>query len=105
MSESNKEIKEVSVRLLTGILSNPNYNFNDIKTAVKNAVEHAKALILKVSESVENVASNVAKVADKIGDAARGHDDDLPAGSPGGPPAKVEKTKTPSKPADPLAGI
>lgn len=77
MAEDNKtKIETVAVSLLTGVLSNPNYNFDNIKKAVTTAVEHARALVLKVAETVEADALAVAKVADKVGDIARGSDDD-----------------------------
>lgn len=90
MIDKAKEVKESAEKLLTGILSNPNYNFDNAKKAADIAVSHAQALIIKLAESVEKTAEKVATVADKIGDKARGKDD-------------VKAVA--SKPKDPLAGI
>lgn len=75
MTDKVKEVKETAEKLLSGILSNPNYNFENAKKAADIAVTHAQALIVKLAEGVEKTATKVADVADKVGDKARGEDD------------------------------
>lgn len=94
-----KEIKETAEKLLSGILSNPNYNFENAKKAADIAVTHAQALVVKLAESVEKTGEKIAAVADKIGDKARGKDD-----VPKTPVAPVAP-KVEDKPKDPLSGI
>lgn len=95
IAEKAREVKESAEKLLTGILSNPNYNFDNAKKAADIAVSHAQALIIKLAESVEKTAEKVATVADKIGDKARGKDDK----------SKVPTAPVVEKPKDPLSDI
>lgn len=92
------EIKETAVRLMSGILSNPNYNFENAKKAADIAVSHAQELVVKIAESVESGAEKVAAIADKVGDKARGADDKPKTIDP------LTKAKV-EQPKDPLAGI
>ena len=82
-----QDIKDTATKLITGILSNPNYNFTDAKKAADIAVTHAKALLVKLEEDakaavhagaivvekaaaqVETAAANVKKTAVGVKDA------------------------------------
>lgn len=98
-SQNIDKIEEVAIRLLSGVLSNPNYNFDNVKKAVSHAIDHAKELVLRVAESVEAEAKKVAIVADKIGDKVRGNDDDVKA------PETAKPVQQPEAPKDPLSGL
>lgn len=96
LTENSKKIEEVAIRLLSGVLSNPNYNFDNVKKAVAHAIDHARELVVRVAEAIESEAKKVAVVADKIGDKARGSDDDKP---------KAPVAPVVDKPKDPLSDI
>lgn len=68
--QSIDEVKDTAVRLLSGILSNPNYNFDGAKKAANIAVEHAQALIEKLAiaakETVGVTAAAVEKAAGEV---------------------------------------
>jgi ElaB/YqjD/DUF883 family membrane-anchored ribosome-binding protein len=94
LTEKAKKIEEVAVKLLSGILSNPNYNFENAKKAAVIAIDHARELVQKIVDTVETSAEKVAETADKVGDKIRGYDDDAVAENP----QKIEEKK-----ADPLS--
>lgn len=67
---ANEELVATAKQLLTGILSNPNYNFTNINKAVDDAVAHAKALLNKLAVGVDGAAKEVDVVALKVEGAA-----------------------------------
>lgn len=81
MAEETKQevvvnpVQETAIRLMSGILSNPNYNFDGAQKAASIAVDHAKALLGKFTVgvaaiSVEEAAKVVEVAAGKVKEAA-----------------------------------
>lgn len=66
MSNPVSKVEEVAAKLLSGILSNPNYNFNDAKKVAGIAIDHAEALVNKLAVITEKVADKVEKVAETV---------------------------------------
>lgn len=82
---TEEEVASTSKQLLTGILSNPNYNFTNIQKAVDDAVAHARALLNKLATVTDQSALSVDAEAKKI-EAATAPETtaDIPAGDSGG---------------------
>lgn len=63
MADPISKIEDVATKLLSGILSNPNYNFENAKKAAGIAVDHAEALVSKLAAGTEKIAAKVEAVA------------------------------------------
>lgn len=59
------KIEEIATKLMSGILSNPNYNFENVKKAADIAMAHAKALAEKLEEGAKEVANKTATAVEK----------------------------------------
>lgn len=95
MSNPVSKVEEVAKGLLTGILSNPNYNFENAKKVADVAVNHAEALLNKIEDlgkqAVHAVAVTTEKTAGKV--------------SKGAAVVQDQAKKVADKTADPLSNI